>query len=451
MILRHRVAFVLGLVGLLVASGAAFGQVDKKKLDEEKERNRAQKAAREAAAAAQAARPTEPLAPRVLVLERSKDWTMSVDLRIQPATRITTTDNQVMEQVGSFKFNSAAVVFPMLTASAAHRLEMDPGNQPRFTGELRFNNVVMDTKPTFTDGYAGGTKLARWVMRDVEGDECMLKLEYRMTCWNTVFDEGLARTIPWPKGAWPAVAASVLKPDLFVESDDQGVKDLVGRLLEGHDPKSQPPVVLAKFLAGEVLKMVQPSGDGLDFNQNGSFRGFMLKGAAAMVRDPKGSQHDVACLLAAVYRAAGLPARIVIGFDRDDAASGGGKNPLQRNKSSQSNLRSWVEFALIDPFDSKPFWVPVDIIRLRKASTRPPPFESPWKFFGTHNELSGMLPIAFQFHPPTTVTSMSPAFWGWITTPDTVGVQSLRFSAFRTPQRGDEPTRTNRPAPGGDK
>lgn len=451
MVVRHRVAFVFGLVGVLAASGGALGQVGKKKADPQKERNRAQRTAKDAGAPEQVAQPTEPVAARVLTLERSNDWTMNLELRIQPARRMEAVDQQVMVRPGSFKFNSAAVVFPMLMSSAAHRLELEPGNQPRFKGELRFNNVVMDAKPTFTDGYAGGTKLARWVMRDVEGDECVLNLEYRMTCWNTVLDEQLGRTIPWPKGGWPAVAAGVLKPDLFVESDDQGVKDLVKGLLEGHDPRSQPPVVLAKFLAGEVLTMVQPSGDGLDFNHNGSFRGFLLKGAAAMARDPRGSRHDVACLLAAVYRAAGLPARVVIGFDSDDAAPGSGKNPLQHDGASPSNLRSWVEFALVDPFDSKLFWIPVDVVRLREASNRPPPLDSPWKFFGTHSELGGTLPIAFQFHPPTSVTSMSPAFWGWITTPDTVGVQSLRFNAYRTPQRGDEPSRANRPAPAGDR
>ncbi|MFN0011902.1 MAG: transglutaminase-like domain-containing protein [Phycisphaerales bacterium] len=441
----------LGLMALLIAAGPALGQLTKKDREEEKEKDRKREAAKQAALNAPPPPPTEPMSDRVLVLERSKDWTMAVDVRVVAATVQSVVDGQVIEGQVPFKFSSAALVFPMLTASASHRLEMDSSNVPRYTGELRFNGAVLDATPTFVEGYAAGTKLARWEMRDVEGNDAQLHVEYKMTCWNTVFDEDLARTIPWPKGAWPAVAASALKPQMFIESDDPAIKDLVTRLLNGQDPKAQPPVVVAKHLAGEVLKMAQPSGDGLVFNKNSSFRGFLLKGAVAMAADGKGSSHDVACLLTAVYRGAGLPARVVIGYDKEDAQSGksGG---LIRNSSGPSNLRSWVEFALVDPFDNKVFWVPVDVVRLRRVSSRPPSFDSPWRFFGTHDELNGVLPLAFGFHPPTTVTAMSPAFWGWLTTPETgMGEQSLRFTAFRTPQRGDEPSRMNRPAPKGDR
>lgn len=452
MALRNRFALTLGLIAVLGATAGALGQtVNKKKTEPPKQRRATPHPEKQADTPAPEARPTAPVADKVLTLEKSKDWTMTIHLRVRAAAGRELIGDHVVEHAEPLKLRSAAVVFPMLSATAGHRLELDASNKPRYTGELTFNSVVMDSQPTFTDGYAGGTKLARWEMRDVEGNDCTLRVEYMMTCWETVFDEQLAATIPWPKGAWPAQAASVLKPDLFVQSDDPGIQELVKGFVEEHDPKSQPPSVLAKFLAGEVLKMVQPSGDGLDFNRDSTFRGFRLKGAAAMVAEPRGSPHDVACLLAAVYRAAGLPARIVIGFDRDDAAGGGNDNPLLARQASQYNLRSWVEFALVDPFDSKVFWIPVDIVRLRKSSTRPPSFDTPWPFFGTHSELSGVLPIAFQFHPPTSVTSMSPSFWGWITTPETFAMQSMRFSAIRTPQRGDEPSRSNRPAPKGDK
>ncbi len=448
------IRWTVALLIVVAAGSPALAQLSKKDRDEEKEKDRAKKAARDAAAA-QAAVPTEPLAEKVLVLEKSKDWTMTIDLRIQAGNVKDVVDGQIMTQPVPFKFSSAAVVFPMLTASAAHRLELDGGNAPKYKGELKFDNVLMDSKPTFIDGYAGGTKLARWEMRGVEGNDTQLHLEYQMTCWNSVLDETLARTIPWPKGAWPAPAASALKPHLFVESDAPAVTELLQRTMEGNDPKSQPPAVLAKHLAGQVMGLVQTSGNGLLFNQNSTFRGFDLKGAAATARDLRGSQHDVACLLAAVYRAAGLPARVVIGYDKEETTAGGGSsrnNPLSRSGSGPSNLRSWVEFALVDPFDSKPFWIPVDIVRLRKQSSRPPAFDATWKFFGTHDELNAVLPIAFQYHPPTSVTALAPGFWGWVSTPETaMGVQSLRFSAIRTPQRGDEPSRRNRTAPGRDR
>ncbi len=465
---RVHTLIALGMVGVLLGAGPVVSQTNTKDGDSAQgpqkqpstkppapkrpvPRQPAKAPPPPATPAAAVPPPTEPVAGKVLALDQSRDWTMAADVRVVAARTQDVVDGHIIEQEVPFKFSSAAVVFPMLTASAAHRLEADSSGVPRFTGELKFNGVVMDTKPTFQDGYAGGTKLARWEMRDVEGNDTQLHVEYQMTCWNTVFDEDLARTVPWPRGAWPAVAASALKPQMFIESNDPAIRALVARLLSDQDPKTQPPVVLAKHLAGEVLAMVQPSGNGLVFNRNSSFRGFVLRGAVAMAGEPKGSPHDVACLLTAVYRAAGLPARVVIGYDKEDLASGNAQDP-RRTVSGPWNLRSWVEFALVDPFDNKAFWIPVDINRLRQWSSRPPAFDSTWKFFGTHDELNSVLPLAFGYHPPTTVTAMSPAFWGWLTTPETgMGVQSLGFTAFRTPQRGDEPSRMNRPAPQGER
>jgi hypothetical protein len=80
--------------------------------------------------------------------------------------------------------------------------------------------------------------------------------------------------------------------------------------------------------------------------------------------------------------------------------------------------------------------VPVDPVRARKRSMQMPPFDKPWRYFGTHDELDTILPFAFHFIPPTTVVSYGYAFWGWFTTPETqIAEHWVRFLAQTAPRR----------------
>jgi hypothetical protein len=145
------------------------------------------------------------------------------------------------------------------------------------------------------------------------------------------------------------------------------------------------------------------------------------------------------CLLVAAYRQAGLPARCVIGYD---TGGGGGKDDRFLSKKGSQSLRTWAEFALIDPTKPEPIWVPVDVVRIRKSSSRPPPVERKWMYFGDHKEMDGLIPFAYQFFPPSkgVVSHGSPAFYGWMVTPEPPKnvIQALRFDAITTPRRGDD-------------
>jgi hypothetical protein len=218
------------------------------------------------------------------------------------------------------------------------------------------------------------------------------------------------------------------------------IRELVDRWTRGKDPKSIPPAQLAKFFAGEVQRLVQPSGNGIGYNRLGLMEGIDLQGAPFTADRGRGSEFDMVCVLAAVYREAGLPARIVVGYDIGESKDEDRGNFLRRRGSE--DLRAWVEFALIDEATGRTCWIPVDVVRMRKVSSRTPPLDQPWKYFGTHDELDGLIPFAFQFHPPTTVRAYgSPGFWGWLVTPTPPARadQTLRFIATTTPKVGAPP------------
>ncbi len=58
-------------------------------------------------------------------------------------------------------------------------------------------------------------------------------------------------------------------------------------------------------------------------------------------------------------------------------------------------FRSWVEFCLIDEKTQKEVWIPVDVNRQRKKSSRILNNMKSWQFFGTNDELDMVCPFAF--------------------------------------------------------
>lgn len=388
--------------------------------------------------------PVESIIGKVLKTERSKDWTLRVFLTVRPAERRQALDGQVVRDRLPLKFDRAILVFPMLRETAAHRIEMDPQDQERerVTGVLKVANRQVDVTPEFKDGFPAGTRLGRWEARDVDANEISLELGYMVTCWNTQYDEQLAATVDWPS-KWPADAASTFQKQPFLDSedpkDDQILRDQVKEWTGGEDPKAAKPAVLAKFLTQQTLLNWRSQGEGLQGNQDGSFAGFKLQTAAESARAKRGTEHDLAVYLAAVMRAAGLPARTVIGYSAENKTDEG------RILGNRGGYRSWVEFALVDPKENKSVWIPVDPSRIaRSGGVRD--LDRNWAYFGRHDQLNSMVPVAFQFHPPTTVTSVGPAaLWGWLTLPESQpAMQGLRMLVGSSSTRPEDGPRRNR-------
>jgi len=373
---------------------------------------------------------------KLLLAGDSHDWTLKVDVNVNAYVE---RDGKGMPVSHDFNLATAAIVFPVLKDSASHKTY-----PATLTSKLTFNDVLIADKPAgFEDKYPCGTRLGRWEIKDKKGREVRLQVDIPMTCWQTRFDIKRASKLTWP-GTWPAVPMSTFtdlqslgadkngNPVVLINHAAENIKALVKKWTDGKDPRSVAPVALAQFLAGQVLEYIQPSGDGLSFLRNSGFQGFDLIGAEQAVATRRGTEQDVACVLTAVYRAAGLPARVVIGYDLSKER-GDDANFLEKRSSSVPLFRTWVEFCLYEESSPKELWVPVDINRQRKISSRN---SKNWKYFGDNDDLEYVLPISHQFHPPTTVISHgAPCFWGWLTTPEAqVATQFIRFNSITTPK-----------------
>jgi hypothetical protein len=312
-----------------------------------------------------------------------------------------------------------------------------------------------------------------------------LQFEFEAEAWNIVLDEQAARSIDWPKGDWPAEAASSLEPMLFVDSDFEDAYDrrvfeeIVKRWTSGK-PRSQPPLVTAKWIAGQLCSEFQPVGsltsqDSIASNsvQPGRSLGAMQalsvsrldEAAASMLGTPM----DLPLLLTALYREAGLPARVVLGYVAGD--EGGRPDSDRRRDEPDVGVYAWVEFALYDEtassLDASLTWIPVDILAMRAGNVGRRPLDQNWDGFGRGEYFNELIPLAYHLHPhrlPAVsygaadantrlrnlrsgipVRTPAPSLWGWNIVPITPSImhQTIVFSAT-TPSKTAEDVRRER-------
>lgn len=321
-----------------------------------------------------------------------------------------------------------------------------------------------------------------WMFEDVTiGANMIFEVESRITTWNTSFDEKAAMLIPWPEGDWPAEASSTFDPELFIDEGYEGslttnyVEKLADKLVRGK-ARSQPPMVSAKWIAGEVAKRYQPHGHSIVSDSRpataqqtgmslGAINSFNIYGAEEAARSMKGSSFDMALLLTAVYREVGLPARLVVGYVA--GGTGGGKENFRSSDKPEIGTYAWVEVALYDESQPRPdqqlTWVPVDIDYIRSARVYGRKFDQPWDGFGTSDRLNEIIPVGFHLHPHRMGAisyggdinirrgalwlseprnrAPRPSLWGWNTVPELPAIfeQTIGFTATSPSRRPGDP------------
>jgi len=277
----------------------------------------------------------------------------------------------------------------------------------------------------------------------------------RVVSADTRFDERLAREIPWPD-AWPPEAELALTPvvervrnPIVLEGQDR-LCELVDRWTKGQDPRSIDQVTLVKFLTGKVLDHVRVGRGKSETRPNlstrtnlalsedegvlqiprGVWSGLNVRSADLIALEPRlGSVLDLSTMLTGVLRAAGVPARLVICYDTSDEI-----DQLDR-------IVSLVEFALHDPDLDQLMWIPIDTERLRDSGRGVSSYQQPWLYFGTHDELHELVPVARHFHPPVNYRAFGfPAFFGFRSSPElgSFATQHLMMDAGAAPVSGHD-------------
>jgi len=307
----------------------------------------------------------------------------------------------------------APLVFPIIPEGAYHTIDMK-----RLKTTLELDKIEVDSQfeilPTSqTDG-----RMARFIIPKFRGRHVEFALEEFVTCYNAKVDEARLRAIPWTE-TWPAEVAAELRPQRYVESTNEEVARLLQTFTQGKH-KSVAPFLLGKELARQIVQNFQVSGKNYYNDTLGQFAGLEVEGALKAIENMRGTSHDGICLYVALCRAAGLPARPVIGLDMKD-------------KSKE--LLSWAEF-----YVPSAGWITVDFRPLYRGPGRANDIMREWPGVGGNDELNYLVPISYHFHPPAGVRAEGragkPLLWGWQPIPVSIPCeQYLNWKIMKAPKR----------------
>ena len=356
---------------------------------------------------------------------------------------------------GGFDLEGAPIMMPLILQSTFNRVEPESvqgrlwlGGRPDHSLPQRFR---VEGGTSVEEGFPHGTHTAILPVGPFRGERLRWDVACRVQSWSSRIDDRAAGRMTWPRPLprelvegerperpwprdWPEEVREGLLPQPYIESDDaifaQAVREVMGDRLP-----LTPPYYAAKELVRYCVEKINV-GRGATYYHDprvpdernpwqipGSGEGggkvivgMQVMGASRAVRhfnsggampDPgrpgePPSPHDLVCVCVATLRAAGIPARPVIGVQE----SKWGRNS---ENSQAAEIVSWAEFYLPGAG-----WVPFDPMDMRGKALINRRLEDPWPEFGSMDHLNRRIPLAYHFVPPgAEVEPDIPALWGW--------------------------------------
>lgn len=430
MLMRNRVAIVVLAAGatLTLSTSAAFGQMDEKGIQRLRDQLK------------QPVSTASSLQDRLFVRSKTRNWVLTAELRVpQPRTasrEIKDTDyfnpnlpgtlvnplnpgQPLKNNQNTMTFNSVSVYFPIPEKTAGHEFQARTFDAKILTDDVEAFHNTSDNMMGFVSGREG-SRFAQWLLPNGVFSRFNLTVKIPQVCSSLVMDDALADSIPWPIAGrgWSGDAKSALEPLYLVDfvQDRKEIQEtqakidkLLKKWLNARDPKALTPVQLAREVTGQVMSEFRTINDSVISGEGGYIAGFRFQSAGTTIDEGRGTEAQLAQLLTAILRRLDIPARTVFGLELEDRRKDelGGRN-------SRTKQRAWIEFAVMDAATGAAVWIPVDMKRQRDSSSRPPASGRGWRFFGNHEDMEYMLPIAFHMHPPIDAGVRGlPAFWGW--------------------------------------
>jgi hypothetical protein len=305
-------------------------------------------------------------------------WRISVSLAINPPDGL-----GAMSQ--AFTRNANALLLPIITTDTW--FQADPST---VTTRVLIDGAPVpagEVQPMVRLGRSGDGRievpLTRPVTQTYQAD-----VSWVVQSWDCSVNEAAAAQIGWP-AEWPEETRRWLAPEPFIESNDAGVVAFMQRVSGGR-VRSVPPWLAAKDLVRAACGAMR-GVDGMSVRTVGNaVEGLAVSGASATLQRGSGSPHDLLCLSVAVLRAAGIPARPVLGLGAPRGSGGRGSG----SATTASEVVTWGEFFLPDAG-----WVPFDPNMMRGSIPSNASVRQPWRGFAFELDLERRAPFAHAFGP----------------------------------------------------
>jgi transglutaminase-like putative cysteine protease len=288
----------------------------------------------------------------------------------------------------NYRLENAPIVMPIVFLGAYSKVQSES-----VKAQLWLESREADPHLELKSGFPHNTHLATLSVEQFVGQSVRWQVAYRLQVWSSRIDDEQAAKIAWPK-EWPKEVQDGLQPQTYIQSDDPVFAEEVQKISQGK-LRLVPPYLAAKDLIRHCVNSIQISGSANIRDEFKILRGMNVEGARQAAERKIGSPHDLVCVCVAMLRAAGIPARPVIG--------------VRKNEHDKGEFVSWAEFYLPEAG-----WVPFDPIEMRGKAVRNLDVRKAWPEFGTMKDLNERIPLAYHFLPPASVESpRNPAVWGW--------------------------------------
>ncbi len=236
-----------------------------------------------------------------------------------------------------------------------------------------------------------------------------MRVQAEVATWASSVNEEVAQQSIWPT-SWPEKTRKALQPQSMIESKEPLFKESIETLFQG-TLKNDSPWIAAKKIVYFTCQNVQVDGGRSMYGRTGT-RGLNIKGALLTAQTGKGSRTDLVCTCVAMLRAAGIPARPVVG--------------LSEEVDDGKELTVWAEFFL--PGSG---WVPFSPWQMKNAGMRSWKLDRSWRFFGNWKDLNENIPLAWSFAPGDGTTVHDTwAVWGW--------TRAVKDSEIPIPEKNDD-------------
>lgn len=369
--------------------------------------------------------------PPINALRRYEPRLYDVSYTVTIQTQAATGD---AARYGLFQFDEAPIVMPVIFMGQYSKVFVNTDQGFVFVNEHRVPPEKLAMSREKDKPY--NTHLLRMVVPQVT-PQMMARsvrwgVSFRTQTWSADIDENLAQRTAWPRDrAWPDHVKDGLAAQWGIESDNPIFRTMV-QAAYGDHLLTETPYRLAKKIVADTINNFQINGEGVNRGLYG-LHGLNMRGALAVVTTPDrvkrwiGTEHDLVCVCIALLRAAGIPARPVIGLEEILTGTG-----------DKTTFVSWGEFYLPNSG-----WVAFDPNAIRgKGGSQYSNLANKWEFFGRLDDLNRRVVLAYHFIPPATVeTPRNPALWGWDPRPQKQPSydQTISFTITKRGRGEDDP------------